>query len=104
MKREQIIKILKEELSVIIERVDIPGGTIIGKKIIMGKEEAADEILALPLDVPSDGEIEDRSTLYATEEGGEDLEQMLQQPDFIAFYDGAMWMRDEIINRNTLLK
>jgi len=80
----------RDEIDNLIEQIEI--------------EPLIDAILALPLDVPSDGEIEDRSTLYATEEGGEDLEQMLQQPDFIAFYDGAMWMRDEIINRNTLLK
>lgn len=63
--------------------------------------QLADILKSIPIDVPYDIEIEDKATLYATEEGGEDLEQMLQQPDLIAFYDGAIWMRNEIIKRNS---
>jgi hypothetical protein len=101
MKREQIIKILKEhslDLKVHGEmfRNDSP------EKYLWEAQfsKVADAIMALPLDVPTKEEAEDMATLYASEEGGEDFEQMLQQPDFIAFYDGAIKMRDDIIRRN----
>jgi hypothetical protein len=92
MKREQIIEILisnEEPLA-----MDLFG---------ISEEQyptIADAIMALPIEIPSDEEAEDMATLYASEEGGEDFEQMLQQPDFIAFYDGAIKMRDDIIRRN----
>ena len=48
----------------------------------------ADEILALPLDVPSDEEVEKSCTQVLT-------------PRIASFLQGARWMRKEIIQRNT---
>ena len=62
--------------------------------------QLADILQSIPIAMPDKLEIEDKATLYATEEGGEDMEQMLQQPDLIAFYDGAIWMRIQIMNLN----
>ena len=85
-RREQIIEILKTWDDYIF------GGDI--------NENIADAILALPFDMPSDAQVEDKATLYSTEEGGEDIGQMLSQPDLMAFYDGAKWAIDEIKKRN----
>jgi hypothetical protein len=51
-------------------------------------ESVADEILSLPLDVPSDEEVEKSCTQVLT-------------PRIASFLQGARWMRKEIIQRNT---
>jgi len=98
-KREKIIEILNDKLSVIVEQADIPGGTIIGRKIILGKNNVADEILALPLDVPSDeetGKWSYNGCSWMTPDESIDFD--------LRWYKGAVagakWMKEEIIKRN----
>ena len=77
MKREQIIEILKN-----------PHWFLNGKLFESDFERIADAILALPLDVPSDGQRIAEQSEYLT-----DAEER-------AFYSGQKWMREEIIKRN----
>ena len=50
-------------------------------------------------ELPTDEEIEKKAEYYATEEGGEDITPMIQQPDLIAFYDGAKWAINKLLNK-----
>ena len=73
MKREQIIETLKN-----------PHWFLNGKLFESDFERIADAILALPLDVPSDDEIE--KYCYKENHGNTRM--------------GAKWMQEEIIKRN----
>jgi len=92
MKREQIIEILRQKLY-IDEEYDTRKDK--NQYWIEGIDECADAILALPLDVPSDEEIENKiSTIFRRE--------ALTTIDYYStgFNEGTIWMREEIIKRN----
>ena len=84
MKREQIIGIL--------EKYDIDE--------YHWKNEIADEICALPLDVPSEKEIKAKSFEYSGVLDGDmrimDIKLWMRTD----FRQGAQWAMDEIIKRN----
>ena len=82
MKREQIIEILKSWLQA-------NDGTIFTDDIAIS--QITNEILALPLDVPSDEEIMQKYPFFDEEI---DLVSNLDNQE------GAKWMKDEIIKRN----
>lgn len=88
MKREQIIEILEKYKD--IESWYFFGQESEHKALInlASPENIADEILALPLDLPSDGQRIAEQSEYLT-----DAEER-------AFYSGQKWMREEIIKRN----
>ncbi len=91
MKKEQIIEILgKIGTPISLDDVDSPTFWL---------EEAADAILTLPLEVPSDEEIACEiiarflSNPHANQRANYQREKR-------AFANSAMWMRDEITKRN----
>ena len=86
MKREQIIEILKNNIRNIVIEDQLSGGdppylTHKYHTEWVGFDEVADAILALPLDVPSDGQRIAEQSEYLT-----DAEER-------AFYSGQKWMR-----------
>lgn len=85
MTREQIIEILKLSFA----------GYVDGYF-----ELVADQILALPLDVPSDEEINKVSIDYCTQPCFPEGEPELDPEAYRQFRDGLIWMRDEILKRN----
>ena len=87
-RKEQIIEILNNHKIIDAKRDNIL--VLYAKDVEIGF--IADEILALPLDVPGDEEIREQFPFY--DEG----------IDLISNLDcqmGAEWMRSEIIKRNT---
>jgi len=93
-------------MEAITKRIFTNCDTIVRKKTV---EVIADEILALPLDVPSDEEIKDESINNITEA----LESVLPNDGnyiitdenklravYFYFQFGAIWMRTEILKRN----
>ena len=91
MKREQIIEILKN-----------PHWFLNGKLFESDFERIANAILALPLDVPSDDEINTTAYDYCMFEGGEEGEPEADPEAYRHFRDGMNCMREEIIKRNKL--
>jgi len=89
MKREQIIEILKN-----------PHWFLNGKLFESDFERIANAILALPLDVPSDDEINTTAYDYCMFEGGEEGEPEADPEAYRHFRDGMNCMREEIIKRN----
>jgi len=79
MKREQIIEIL--------ERYE--------KMPFSRPSECADEILALSLDVPSDGDVIHESSIRFVSNTG-----YFNVTKAASFKKGAKWMKEEIIKRN----
>ena len=55
-----------------------------------------DEILALPIDVPGDDEIEKKANGIANPKSQREFER----GEWLGVKEGARWMRDEIIKRN----
>jgi len=100
MKREQIIEILEKYKD--IESWYFFGQESEHKALInlASPENIADEILALPLDVPSDDEINTTAYDYCMFEGGEEGEPEADPEAYRHFRDGMNCMRDEIIKRN----
>ena len=108
MKREQIIKMLKNKLwgafkqGQKVSPFDADNSEFWAPFFYGVAISLTDAILALPLDVPSDEEINKAVIKYATvevenDEGGVDK---FVAP-FAEFYqDGIDWMRDEILKRN----
>ena len=100
MKREQIIEILERFIT---ESDDYPDFIL-----KYNFSRVADDILALPLDVPSDEEIELKypypSEYYKLNpvESEEEtiLNKMKMIQDISDKHKVAIWMRDEIIKRN----
>ena len=80
MKREKIIEILKNHMAYDLDKES--------EFIEEWATPIAKEILALPLDVPSDEEVVKSCTQVLT-------------PRIASFLQGARWMRKEIIQRNT---
>ena len=76
----------RDEIDNIIEQIEI--------------EDLIDAILALPLDVPSDDEINTTAYDYCMFEGGEEGEPEADPEAYRHFRDGMNCMRDEIIKRN----
>ena len=87
MTREQIIEILRDyNLLTHIESLI---------------ESITDEILALPLDAPSDEEINEVAMDYCTIQGEPDGEPEHDPEAYRQFRDGMNWMRENILKRNT---
>ena len=91
-KREQILEIL-EKIGTPISFEDVNSQTF-------WLEEAADEILALPLEVPSDEEIINAENDYGKKHQEDQFGYSIYDITSFAFRQGAMWMRDEIIKLN----
>ncbi|HPM03293.1 MAG TPA: hypothetical protein PK816_14145 [Candidatus Cloacimonadota bacterium] len=92
MKREQIIELIKKHADGVWNKYDNPNQPMADEVDII---KLADAILALPLDVPSDEEIENKiSTIFRRE--------ALTTIDYYStgFNEGTIWMREEIIKRN----
>jgi hypothetical protein len=81
MKREQIIELIKKHADGVWNKYDNPNQPMADEVDII---KLADAILALPLDVPSDDEIE--KYCYKENHGNTRM--------------GAKWMQEEIIKRN----
>jgi hypothetical protein len=79
MTREQIMRIFKD--------YSVTHG---------GLTELADAILALPIDVPGDKEIEKKANGIANPKSQREFER----GEWMGVKEGARWMRDEIIKRN----
>ena len=79
MTREQIMRIFKD--------YSVTHG---------GLTELADAILALPIDVPGDEEIENKANGIANPESKKDFER----GEWMGVKEGARWAIDEIIKRN----
>lgn len=60
------------------------------------RNAVADEILALPIDVPGGEEIENKANGIANPESKKDFER----GEWLGVKEGARWMRDEILKRN----
>jgi len=93
MKREQIIEVLKSHK----ELVRITKQGIVRMGLLENSfEEIADAILALPIDVPSEEEIEITQMHYEqTEWDNRDVIYCYRD-----FMEGAKWAINEIIKRN----
>jgi len=102
MKREQIIEILEKYKD--IESWYFFGQESEHKALInlASPENIADEILALPLDVPSDEEM--METIWEETDVSLSLKDKEENTVAYAMYleiiRWAIWMREEIINRN----
>ena len=58
--------------------------------------ELIDAILALPIDVPGDEEIENKANGIANPKS----QRYFERGEWLGVKEGARWMRDEILKRN----
>ena len=64
-------------------------------------DKLADEIMALPIDVPSDEEMNNQSNMYGLLAIEDHLPDYgVEENASLDFIRGANWMRNEIIKRN----
>lgn len=91
-RKEQIIEILNKTLYIGEEYDTRP---LIQYWLLSLLERSADVILALPLDVPSDKELDDEAFSRRYQKNNE-FDAMYAD----AFIYGADWMKNEIIKRN----
>ena len=86
MTRKELIKLIRSYSKYYIE--DVANG--------VRYKELADAILALPIDVPGDEEIENKANGIANPESKKDFER----GEWMGVKEGARWAIDEIIKRN----
>lgn len=94
MKRKQIIEILKTHQTPMAGHSWLLG---IGNGDF---EKVADAILALPLEVPSDGEIKKEIFKRTTEPVPYTGKSYIPKPIFRFMEEISEWIKDEIIKRN----
>ena len=90
MTREQQITVVKEMIS-----EAVADGSMT-KRCATAIMNAYDAILALPIEVPRDKEIENKANGIANPKSQRDFERW----QWLGVKEGARWMRDEIIKRN----